>query len=74
VESEPYLGHSTINHELSRVDEAALIAGEEYYRLSLFNGFTESSGWEMDLTTVTLRYIIAEPVLEERSAKMKISK
>lgn len=69
-----YLGHPTIDHEFSCVNEAALVAGKKEYCLSLFNSLTESSRWEMNLTTVALCCVIAKPILKKRSAEVEVSK
>lgn len=66
-----YLGHSAINHEFSGIDEAALVAGKKQDCLSLLNSLTKTSGREMDLTTMTLRCVITEPVLKKRSAETR---
>lgn len=36
--------------------------------MSLLNGLAEASGWEVDFTTEALGLVIAEPVLQKRSA------
>lgn len=60
--------HTAIDHEVSAVDEAGLVAGEEENRLSLFNGFSKTTGGEVNLAAVALGLIITKPVLEKRSA------
>ena len=62
--STTYFGQATIDNEIGTVDEAALVAGKEKDRLSLFNGFTESAGWEMDFAAHTLVRIVSKPVLK----------
>jgi hypothetical protein len=61
-------GHTTVNNEISAIDEAALVAGKEQYCLSLLDSLAETTSGEVDFATVTLGLVIAEPVLEEGSA------
>lgn len=60
------LGHTTINDKVRAVHEAALVAGQEQDRLSLFNSLTETTRREVDLATQTLGLVVAQPVLEKR--------
>ena len=62
-----YLGHPAIDHEVCTVDEAAFITSQEHHGLSLLDGFTKPTSREVNLTTVALRLVIAEPVLQKRS-------
>jgi hypothetical protein len=68
-----YLGQSSIDHKVCGIDEAALIAGEEHHSLSLLNGFAKTTGWKVNLAAMTLRLVVAEPVLEQRSASEFVS-
>ena len=54
-----YLGHTTINHEVLAVHEAAFITGKEQDSVGLLNSLAESSSWEVDLAAMTLCCIIA---------------
>lgn len=63
-----YPRHSSVNHEISTIDEAALVAGQENNSMSLLNGLAETPGREVDFTTEALGLIIAEPILQKRSA------
>lgn len=63
-----YLGHATVNDKVGAVDEAGLVTGEEDDGLGLLNGLTEAASGEVDLTAVALGLVVAEPVLEKRSA------
>jgi hypothetical protein len=54
-----YLGHAAVNDKICAVYEAAFVAGQEQDRLCLFDGLSESAGWEMYLSAVTLCCIIA---------------
>jgi hypothetical protein len=60
--------HTTVNNKIGSVDEAALVAGKEKNSLGLLDGFTETASGEVDFAAVTLDLVVAEPVLEERSA------
>lgn len=51
------------------VDEAGLITGQEEHGLSLLNGLSESSSWEVNLSPQTLWLVISEPILQERSVE-----
>lgn len=59
-----HLCHTTVNNKVCAVDEAALIAGQEQNGLGLFDRFSKSAGREMNLASMTLGLIVAEPVLE----------
>lgn len=59
-----YLGHSTIDHKISTINETAFITGQEHHGLSLLDGLTKPTSREVDLTTVTFRLVIAEPILQ----------
>lgn len=61
------LCHSAVYDEISAVDEAALVAGEEENGLGLLDGFAEAAGGEVDFAAVALGLVVTEPVLEERS-------
>ena len=61
-----YLSHTAIDNKVRTVDEAALVAREEEYCLSLLNSFSETPGREVNLATVTLSCIVSEPILEKR--------
>jgi hypothetical protein len=63
------LGHTTIDHKVRSIDEAALIAGKEKDCLRLLNSLAKTTSGEVDLTAVPLRRIIAQPVLQERGAR-----
>lgn len=63
-----YPGHSTVNDKIGTIDKAALVASQEDHGMGLLNGLTEPSGREVDLATEPLGLIVAEPVLEKRSA------
>ena len=60
--------HTTIDNEVSTVDEAALVAGKEEDALSLLDGFAEATGWEMDFAAVALSFVVAKPILQQRRA------
>jgi hypothetical protein len=60
--------HTAVNDEIGTVDEAALVAGKEKYCLSLLNSLSETTCGEVDLATVTLGLVVAEPVLEKWGA------
>lgn len=60
--------HATIDHEIRSVDEAALVTSKEQDCLSLLNSLSEAASGEVNLATVTLLLVVAEPVLEEGSA------
>jgi hypothetical protein len=62
------LGHAAVDHEISTVDEAALVAGEEENCLRLLDSLAETTSGEVDLAAVALGLIVAEPALEERGA------
>jgi hypothetical protein len=51
--------HTAIDHKVGTVDEAALVAGKEKYRLSLLNGLAEATSGEVNLTAVALGLVIA---------------
>ena len=63
-----YLGQSTVHHKVSRVDEAALVAGKEEHCLGLLDGLAETTRGEVDLAAVALGLVVAQPVLKQRSA------
>lgn len=63
-----YLGHATIHHKVRAVDKAALVTGQEDHRVSLLNGLTKTARGEMHFTTESLRLVVTQPVLQERSA------
>lgn len=63
-----YLGHGPINHKIRAIDKAAFVAGKEENCLSLLNRFAKAACWEVDLATMTLCCVVAEPVLEEGRA------
>jgi len=63
-----YLGHATVNNEVSSVDKAALVAGKEDDGVGLLDGLTETAGGEVNLTTETLGLVVAQPVLEKGGA------
>jgi len=60
--------HTTINNKVSTVYEAALVAGKEEDALSLLDGFTKATGWEMDFAAVALSFVVAKPILQQRRA------
>lgn len=62
------LGQTTIDDEVSRIDEAALIASQEDDGVSLFNGLSETTGREVNLTTEALLLVVTEPVLQKGGA------
>lgn len=62
------LGQTTIDDEVSRVDEAALIASQEDDGVGLFDGLSETTGREVNLTTEALLLVVTEPVLQKRGA------
>ena len=68
-----YLGHTAVNNKVSAVDEAALITGQEYNGMCLLNGLTETTSGEVNLTALTLGLVIAQPILEKRSATRKLA-
>jgi len=57
--------HTAVDHKVSSVDEAALIASKEENCLSLLDSLSEAASREVDLATVALGLVVAEPVLEE---------
>jgi hypothetical protein len=59
--------HTTVNHKISTVDEAALVAGKEKDRLSLLNRLTKSTSGEVNLAAVALGLVVTEPVLKKGS-------
>lgn len=63
-----HLGHAAINDEIGPVHKTALIASEEDNGLGLLDGFAEAASWKMHFAALSLGYIVAEPVLEERRA------
>lgn len=63
-----YPRHSSVNHEISSIDEAALVTSKENNSMGLLNGLTETSCREVDFTTEALGLVITEPVLQKRSA------
>lgn len=62
-----YIGlcHPAIDDEVSAVDEAAFIAGQEEHSLRLLDGFTKATSRKMHFTPVPLLLVITEPVLEK---------
>lgn len=62
------LGHPPIDSKVCPVHKAAFVTGQEKHRLSLFNGFSEATSREMDLSTMPFGLIVSQPVLEEGSA------
>lgn len=66
---ETYLGHTTINDEVGAVDEAGLITGQEDNSVCLLDGFTETSGREVNLAALTLSLVVTQPVLQKRSVE-----
>jgi len=57
------LRHATVDNEILTVDEAALFACQEQDCICLLNCFSKSTTWEVYLTTVSLLFIVAEPIL-----------
>lgn len=62
------LGQTTVDDEISGIDEAALIASQEDDSVGLFDGLSEATGREVDLATEALLLVITEPVLQKGSA------
>jgi hypothetical protein len=60
--------HTTVNHKVGTVDEAAFVAGKEKNGLSLLNSLTEAACGEVNLAAVALGFVVSEPVLEKGSA------
>ena len=60
------LRHTAIDHEVAAVHEARLVARQEEHSLSLLDGLSEPSSWEVHLTPVPLLLIVTKPVLQER--------
>ena len=58
-----YLGETTVNYEVSCIDEAALVTGEEDYSLGLLNCFAKASSRKVNLAAVPFGLVITEPVL-----------
>lgn len=73
-ENKTYLSHSTINNEISTVDEAALVTGKEKHSLSLLNRLTKAPSWEVHLASVALGLIITQPILKERRVQRRRAK
>lgn len=67
------LAHSSIYDKVLPNDKRALVTSQEDDGLRLFNGFSKAAGWEMDRPTLTFDFIVAEPVLKERSAIAYVS-
>lgn len=63
------LGHTTVDHKVRSIDEAALVTGKEKNCLCLLDSLAEATSGEVDFTAVPLRGIIAQPVLQERGAR-----
>jgi len=59
-----YLGHTPIYHKVGAIDKATFIAREKQHCLGLLNSFTESTGWEMNFSTISFRLIVTQPILE----------
>lgn len=62
------LGHASIDDKVGRIDEAALVAGEEDDGLGLLDGLSETASGKVHFTSVALGLVVTKPVLEERSA------
>lgn len=60
-----YLAQTTVDKEISAVDEAALITGQEHNSMGLLNSLAEATTREVNLTTEALGVVVAEPILEE---------
>ena len=63
------LAQPAVHDEVGCGDEAALIACQEEDSACLLNCFSEAAAGEMDLSSVPLLQIVAEPVLEERGVE-----
>jgi hypothetical protein len=63
------LGHTAVNDKVAAVDEAGFIRSQEENSLCLLDGLTEAAGREVNLTPVTLRLVVSEPVLQERGVQ-----
>ena len=68
-----YLGHTAVNHEILAINEAAFITGKEQDSVGLLDSLAKPSSREVDLATMALCCIIAQPVLQERSASKNVS-
>ena len=53
-----YPRHSTINHEVGAIHEAALITGQKEDSLGLLNSFAEATRWEVDLAAVAFGRVV----------------
>lgn len=62
------LGQSTVNHKVGGIDEATFVASQEDDGVSLFDGFTEATGGEVDFAAESLLFIISEPILQQGGA------
>lgn len=70
-EVKTHLGHAAIHDEIGAVHKTALVAREEDHGLGLLDGFAEAAGWKVHFAALSLGYIVAEPVLEERRAVVR---
>ena len=61
-------GHATIDQEICSIDEAALVTGKEKHSLSLLNGFSETTGREVDFPSVSFCCIVSKPILKKGCA------
>ena len=53
-----YPGHPSIDNKVRPVHEATLIASQEKYCLSLFDGLSEPAGGEVNLSTMPFSLIV----------------
>jgi hypothetical protein len=63
-----YLSHSTIDHKISSIHEAALVASQENHGVSLLDGLTKPASGEVHLSAEALLLVLTKPVLQERGA------
>ena len=55
------------------IHKAAFVAGKPQHSLGLLDGLTKAARRKVDLATVTLSGVIAEPVLQERRAEKRLA-
>ena len=66
------LGHAAIDDEIRAVDKACLVAGQEENSLRLLDGLAEAAAGKVHFAAMPLLGVVAEPVLQERCAEIKL--